>query len=374
MNKVTSNPAASIRLLISARDTGAAAHLCIIAEKGRSLPDFNIHVVTVGAARTVFDQRGISSTHVMDSPEIDWLAYADEVLHKIRPNAVLVGLSGPDRGLDEAIVARACTKHVYAFQDFWGDLNPGFGHLPRTFFVLDDTAAKLTLMQEPSARVFPVGNICLSERLRDLDPLNLRRTGREELGVDPSTPLIGFYGQGHTDCTAYSRMVTALGKAIRDIKPDAHILFRPHPKETPVQRAATIEALGGAIEDTFSDVEQSLATVDLVATWYSTCGVVSSHMSKLSPVPLAPVLYLQPYESMRKWYLKTNHTMMLPLEALAIVVDDESQISAALVQAFNPSERSRIWHACRKALTENRSSPLYVLDRIREDVLADRLV
>src|SRR5205814_87240 len=110
------------------------------------------------------------------------------------PDAIMVGLSGPDKGQDEALVAQAGTLPTYAVQDFWGDVNPGFGVLPGTYFVLDEVAAQLTRRRVSTSRIVVTGSARHAAMAR-YDPASLRERFRSPIRPAPTDSIAVFFGQ-----------------------------------------------------------------------------------------------------------------------------------------------------------------------------------
>jgi hypothetical protein len=190
----------AVKILVSARDTGAARHFAEIVPYLRGMPDITVQLVADQPAWSVLDAAGLAPLQFSE-PAIEdaGSAHADrlrraarDLLAASRPDAVLVGLSGPRIGLDEALLAEAGTTPTYALQDYPGWIVEGFGARAATYFVLDDAAAALTHHRLGKARTVIAGS-AKHATYNDIDIEALRRTAR--LPFDTALPVIGFYGQ-----------------------------------------------------------------------------------------------------------------------------------------------------------------------------------
>jgi len=137
------------RLLISARDPGAANNLAPIARLAQASSTLTLHLVAAEPAARIFAEHGLEPEKI-SAPDDTLPALAARLLEQHQPDAVLVGLSGPGRGIDEALLAAARGRvPSWALQDFWGDVNNGFGAYADTYLVRDDTAARITRTRAP---------------------------------------------------------------------------------------------------------------------------------------------------------------------------------------------------------------------------------
>ena len=104
-----------MRLLISARDPGAAHSLLPVIRKALADERFDVSIAASGAAAEIFSRAGIPF-HRCGAAAEALLAEADEALRRCSPDAVLVGLSGPDVGIDEALLPEERVEAAEVFQ------------------------------------------------------------------------------------------------------------------------------------------------------------------------------------------------------------------------------------------------------------------
>ena len=130
----------SVKLLASANDTGAAKQLIQVLSLARSTYNIPISVVASHETAEIFEGSDFD-LFLWDIPRTqrsdlrtsrENLDEAKRLIKLLKPDIILVGLSGPDSGVDEALIACASGTPTYDIQDFWSDVNSGFGSLPNT--------------------------------------------------------------------------------------------------------------------------------------------------------------------------------------------------------------------------------------------------
>ena len=189
-----------MKILFSARDVGAAAHIGEIAKEAAGRDRIETALLASPPGLQIFREAGLRA-HAFHAKPVESasdpganrvLAEARAWLEKIRPDAIVVGTSGPDMGVDEALVTCARTPHTYAFQDYSGWIVRGFGQPANTYFVLDQSAAKLTAQRHPGAVV--VAGSPKHATYGRLDPDKLRESARKQLGG--TAPVLGTHRRG----------------------------------------------------------------------------------------------------------------------------------------------------------------------------------
>lgn len=367
-----------LRLLVSARDTGAAAHMAEIVPSLGAAAGIDVTLAADNPAFSYLRARGLgprlftggSVATRNDSGAAGLRAAARQLLDDVKPDALLVGLSGPGIGIDEALLAEAPALPAYAVQDYPGWVVEGFGVKPRTFFVADAFAAEMTLSRQADAKVVIAGSAKHAAYAR-LDTQALRKAGRLELGEH--TQHVGFYGQPAWFMPGYEQAVTDFAfalSAIDGIDP----FYRPHPKETADDRdrmQSIFSHAGLTLRlDPNEDIEQSLCAVDVVVTCFSSCGADQIHLQRQSSAPLGTVLYLFTEDDLRRHH--TAHAGSdVPLYAtmkLALLADDRNMISQGVRSALDPASSQAMWHRTRDLLPDPMPAGGIILATIREGI------
>ncbi len=368
----------SVKILFSARDPGAAAHIREIATQAVQRDDLEAVVLAAPPGLEILRDAGLAVRQFRAGPVKDaadpgareLLGEARARLEELRPDAIVVGTSGPERGVDEALIACAQTPHTYAIQDYPGWVVSGFGHAANTYFVLDEAAARLTALRH-TGRVVVAGSAKHATYGR-IDPDELRSTARNAL--DASGPVIGFYGQPAWFLAGYEGTLERFASAVAAVCADAAVHYRPHPKETEAQRTRALcvfrEAGLAAQHDPWAEAETSLCAVDVAASCFSSCGTDQIHLQRRATRPLGTVLYLMFAPDLRRHHRRdTRVELPLPAsEGLALIAEDPGAIEDALGRALDPATRRALWRKAKAVLPDPGCAPDVVLGTIFADV------
>jgi hypothetical protein len=363
---------------VSARDTGAAAHLAEIVPSLKAATDIDLVLVADEPAFSHLDVRGLSprkftggSIETRDAPGAKILrSAARRMIDEIKPHALLVGLSGLGLGIDEALLAEATALPTYAVQDYPGWVVEGFGIKPRTFFVTDNFAAEMTLSQLNGCRTVVTGSAKHAAYAR-LDPLALRSTGRARLRA--TGPRVVFYGQPAWFLTGYPRAIASFAEALTHCGEIA-LYFRPHPKETHAERTRMMTILSNCglnpRFDPNDPVEQSLCAADLIVTCFSSCGADQVYLQKYSPEPLGTVLYLFTEADLRRHHAAHAGSDVPPfaIVELVLLAGEPATLATDLRRALDPATSRACWQRVQQMPPDLTSAANVVLATIREDL------
>ena len=292
-----------VRVLLSARDPGGAAQVRALAPTLSADPRA---VVTVAASGVAFDALSVAgetpvrfalpggASHVpAGGDRAPLLSAARDLLARVAPDVIVVGISSLGVGLDEALLACAECRPTFGLQDYPGDANAIDGAFAGLYFVRDDHAAQLTRARHGVAAL-PVGSL-RHAAYAAFDVPGLRKAARARLGAADGRAVVGFFGQpagipGQEQ--AFRDLVSALAaSAGRPL-----VVLREHPK-SPEMRAAHLAALAAAglsaHDATGTDpIEPWLAACDLVTTCFSHSTMDYAFLDAASPAPLGAVLFL----------------------------------------------------------------------------------
>ena len=368
----------TLRLLISARDTGAAHHLGAVARRATRVTDIEL---TVAASQPALDVlrslpgltvRPFGHAAITDAADAgSLLAGARALLGEVRPDALLVGLSGPGAGIDEALAVGAGAIPTFLFQDFWGDLNTTLGFPNVTVLALDQEAARITRAQQGLASVI-VGAPGY-ERFADLDIEQLAADARRDLKLDPDDPLLTVCGQPLWEVEGYAATLESVGRAA----PQAGLMsiaWRPHPKETTAQQARAAELLGVAGADVLDArsfrLESLLGATDVLCSAFSNCGTDLIHLGRVAETPLGTAVFALFEPSLRDQYQRWTGLSDLPLATagLASTVHQQRDLVGILERAAQSDERRRRWDRIARWLPDPAGAAERILDRIRDAV------
>jgi len=368
----------SLRLLMSARDPGTALHLGPVALLAAREDDIEL---TVAASPPAFEAlaaipgltvRPFSVAPVQSAGEAGpLLDGARALLDDVRPDAVLVGLSGPGAGIDEALAACADGIPTFLFQDFWGDLNTLLGSPNLTVLALDPEAVRITRSRHGLGAV-AVGAPGY-ERFAELDTDRLAACARRELELGDGAPLLTVCGQPLWEVDGYASTLRSVGRAAREAGLPT-VAWRPHPKESPQQRARGAELLGsdGAVvlDAHAPSLESLLATSDVLCSAFSNCGADLVHLGRAATSPLGSVVFALFEPGLRDQYRRWTGLDDLPLTTagLARTARRVQDLPGALRRAAQPDERRTMWERAARQLPDPAGAARRVLACIRRSL------
>jgi hypothetical protein len=374
----------NLRLLVSARDPGAAFHLCEVVRYARDVGGIEVTLVAATPALIIFERAGFDVRHSIANSTADpmggagraLIAEAERLLIDLKPDALLVGLSGPDCGIDEALIACANGIPTYALQDFWGDVNPGFGKTPGTYFVLDEEAAALTRARV-NAKIIVTGSARHNATVR-LDHAQLRSRTRALWGVPEAEPVLAYFGQPLWHLTGYGTTLAKTAAAFSRIRPGANIRYRPHPKEGAPERARALDFLAASgvavAADTSSSAEGSLCASDLCCTCFSSCGLDHVYLNRSASAPLGGMLFLLFEPDVQRYYLEFSRLDDLPLSRMGLTrtVRQHEALDDAVREALNDQWRTHVWQRARATVGEPSDASARIVETVSTDVRGDR--
>lgn len=309
------------RLLISARDAGAAHHLAPVMRLAMRDPAVQPVLVASEPALGILRALALPVQAVAVDGTAQLQALAHQLLEAYRPHAVLTGLSGPDRGIDEALLAAARVP-TFALQDFWGDVNAAFGRFAMTYLVRDALAADLTLQRSGSAALV-VGSTP-QQRLPGGTRQRLwRRRLRAREHLRRRQPLLLLCGQPLWDRPGYRQTLIDTLQQL----PSGRLLVRPHPRENAADRRRLRLLLGRhcRIRWHFSrtPLNVELAAADLVLSAFSNTGLDRALLNLVAPTAAGVPVYLLHDRQLRTLFHDWTGLRRHPLVSLGAAVGIE---------------------------------------------------
>jgi hypothetical protein len=354
----------TVRVLVSARDPGAAAQIRALCPALRADARLDVRVAASGPAFDLLEAAGerpmrfspAGTSIPADGDPAPILDAARGLIGEADPDVLLVGISSLGVGLDEALLARAAGRPTFALQDYPGDANAIGRAYAGTYFVRDEAAARLTRERFGVATV-AVGSL-RHAAYAGLDVARLRARTRERLGAAAGQPVLGFFAQpaeipGHE--AAFAHLADALAR-----RPDKPlVLLREHPKfrEAFDPHAAALRRAGVGVRDAADgDVEPWLCACDVVTTAFSHCSMDYAFLGSWSREPLGATLFLLTTDEIRR-FMRAYTGMADPdgVEAgLGLVAERPEDVDPLLARALGPEERERFHDASRRLPREAR--------------------
>ena len=312
-----------IRLLITSRDVGAAYNILPVAQKALLSKKFRVTIVAAKPAYDVFIKNKLPANE-FESSSFDGvnktnkkrlLFEAGEVIRKYSPDAILLGYSGPDANIDEAIVVAAKKIPTFLYQDYWGDINTIFNKTANTIFVMDDYAIKLTNQKLSRERINDVSMIKVgypkyvnySEKYNNCD----------KILISEQQNYIAFIGQPYWQYTEYKEALSLFVSVINTHFKNMKIMYCPHPRETSKNILNVINVLGKydyipkIIKFDIDNME--IENIALFVTINSNASLDLVFSNKYSQKILPAVLYWMPVEKLTKKINKCGSQALHPL-------------------------------------------------------------
>ena len=364
-----------IRVLVSARDPGAAAQVRALCPTLRADARLAVAVAASGPAFDTLDAAGErpvrfalpdGSVHVPPGGDpATLLDAARRLIASAAPDVLLVGISSLGVGLDEALLACAAGRPTFALQDYPGDANAVAGAYAGTYLVRDALAARIT-RERFGAATIQVGSLRHAAYAR-LDVERLRAGTRARIGAATDRLVVGFFGQP-PEIPGHEAAVAHLSDALARWPARPLALLREHPKVPALRErhALALRRAGVAVyEAVGGDVEPWLAACDVVTTGFSHCSMDYAFLDARSARPLGSVVFLLTTPEIRA-FLQTYTGLERPdgVEAgLGLVAERPDEVEGLLARASTHAERLRFHEASRHLPRE-----------ARVDVIADALV
>lgn len=363
------------RLLLSCRDANGAQQIAPLVREARKAGRYDIALAAdapalnlLRAAGAKAIEAGIRPTGISDPQgRRAAIGRAQALLHELSPDAVIASSSGPDAGVDEALVAAHGPATSFVLQDFWGDLNDTFGAHAGHYFVLDGEGAALT-RRRTSARVIVTGMPKYAD-YPALEPETLRDATRTALGADDGETIVSFFGQPLWNVRGYSDLVRAVIDVVAKLGGKTRLLLRAHPRDQSsgigdARRYAS--SLGLVCEAEQSrPVENALAAADVVVSAFSTCCYDAIVLARSAKRPLATALYFLP-EPLWKTYCDWTRLDYLPpvRSNVALLARSADELRTQIPAAVQPARRAEIWNRSRSTLPAPGDAPRRILDAV----------
>ena len=338
-----------VRVLLSARDPGSAAMIQALLPALRDDPRTDVSVAASGAAFDALAAAGETvqrfalpdgATHIPAGSDREPLLRATcELLARLEPDVIVVGISSLGVGLDEGLLACAGRRPTFALQDYPGDANAIDGKFAGLYFVRDEPAARLTRARHGVAAL-AVGSV-RHAAYAGLDVPRLRAQARARLCVVDRV-VVGFFGQP-AEIPGQEQGFRDLVSALARRATSTLVLLREHPKSPHLRTAhlSALEASGLAAHDVTGEqpIEPWLAACDIVATGFSHCAMDYAFLDAASPEPLGATLFLLTTPEARA-FLRASSGDALPdgvARGLGVVAETAADVVRALDSLLTPA-------------------------------------
>ena len=367
-------------LLMTARDPATAYAFLNLFKRQTLYSKFRVIVVAQSPAYEIlYNSNELIDRKLQKFPVYSRLEIAlmecRELIDKYSVELILTGISGPDCGIDEAVLSIAQDRNIprYALQSYWGDLNLRLSGRPETIFVIDEEAAELTINRS-SCKTVIVGSL-KHQKYSQTDISKLRKEFRSYAGLDKNEVLIGFFGQPLDFITGYCETVTGLANELSELNEEFKLLYRPHPKETAQLREWTLRIFEKSglevILDKNEEVEAALCACDVVLSAFSTCGYDAQQLNRVSEIPLNVTVYLFFNGELKNWFREYTKLKDIPLvnSGLAFQVNSVDEINNVINKALKSEIKHEIWKNIHNTILDSKYATEKIINTIYDDWL-----
>lgn len=368
------------RLLISARDPGAAHNIAVVADAAIADCRFNPTVIGDNAGYDILSAAGLPVIRAeigniepeCASGVTKALKRAVDIIDRFQPDAILTGLSGPDIGIDEMLLEAAGKTPTYSLQDFWGHVNCSVSARADVYFVADDEAALISRrLHGVRAEVAGSPKYALYEKF---DPSLAAARARASLAEEGGRPLACVFGQALSTITPgpYQNTVVEFFQSVAENFDLPILLYRPHPREDDKgieETLARVRIAGLEVRNVRQlDTESWLSACDVMATCYSNCGYDLAFLNRYSDRPLGVLINLNYEKDIRNFYRQVANFDTIPVSELSLTLEATSSldIGRCVRAAQTPETRETIWRRAKSILPDPQRSAERILDRIAD--------
>ena len=355
---------------MSARDVGGASGIAEMAHAIKRDARFESRIVADEPAASVLAKKGVSFERVLfgaaknlqDAQQM--LSGVRDILEKWPCDAVLASLSGPNAGLDEALLRVAPPRPTFALQDYWGDVNIQLESPANTYFVVDAVAAELT-RNRCATRAIAVGSVKHS-RTGQTDTVRLRARFRNRICPGGDRPIAIFFGQPLWQVAGYRETIARFSAALKRAAPAAICLYRPHPAEDESAIKTGMGELNRIQLLRDGSTEEALCGADLVVSVFSSCGMDQIMLARGAAEPLGVPVYLRFEPEVFRWTAERTGIDYVPAASAgyALEVTDEADLERTISEALAPGCKENLWRKACREIPEPAAAPLRVLDTI----------
>jgi len=339
------------KILITARDPSTASAMQVLARE--FIKDNQVELI-LASQQPATDilltdlkfSRHIKVPSFLNDEEL--IEYAKKLSENIQPDVVIAGISGPDSGIDEAILAvsRRSNDSPYAVQCYWGDINEAFGAKAQTYIVIDDYAEKVT-RQRIGKTCITIGSLKYQD-YHKLNPVSLRKSFRKKYASQEEL-LIGLFTQPMEEGIGYYESIRLFAEVYSDCEELYQVILRTHPKQTEdqIQHIKNIfsELELQYIDATSESFEETLCGLDLAVSGFSTCGYDLQHLIFASEAPLGIPVYLFYNAALVNWYQNYSGLSSIPMSDndLAVVANHPDILKSLINRKTLFERQQKTW-------------------------------
>jgi hypothetical protein len=364
--------------MLSARDPAAACAIKNVAICATQNPGIDILILASSPALQILEDLPCKIKPIESSVSRDLKLLRKIVrsmINSFLPDAIVVGSSGPDAGVDEVLIEQSEQVRSYVIQDYWGDVNEQLSAYADCYFVMDSFADKLT-RNRTGKETCIVGSV-KHEHYAQLDPVQMRVEGRKLIGIDKSQRVLGYFGMPLGDHQGYWRTIEYFCEVLKGNKDWTIIFFRPHPKESAHNIRRTLKLLESAGIHVFFDKgdspEQAILSCDLVCSCYSSCGfdniLLNCVAGQLTNISMF-LLFDQQLYSYFKQYTKLTDIPYAD-QGIAISVKNKIELNSYFKKSLSEDYRNSVEEQIKNIIPPLVKASERLLNKVVSDCLSN---
>jgi hypothetical protein len=369
------------RLLLSARDIGAAGHIIALAS-GLQAAGYTVDLVMQGPALNLARQLGIACEdaaqwldcgHPLGAVSCGNIARRVDALS---PSAIICGLSSfHTNGIDEALMlaSRSRGTHCFAMQDFWGDVKRVNGRGADSYFVLDETAAKITTAST-GADCHVIGSP-KHVRFLNLDYEEQRDKFRKSAALGRTDKVVCLFGQALHAIPGHMTVLADLSAALSSTG-DVRLVYKPHPLEDQASLASTLSTFAdlghGQAKVVDGPIEPILAGIDVALSCFSTVGLDAAYMTRTLGYGPAVIYADYPSDITAYWQNESGLTILPPVhDGYALEAKDRDSLATCLRDGFTPDVREQLYRQVHNTLPDPGTAIERAVSYIEQNLSSD---
>ncbi len=297
------------KIIFSARDVAAAYSIKNLISFFSKKKNYEIFLITTHPASKIFQTSKLNFEHKIIRDTISkkkLFNFLEKYLKKIKPSFVISGLSGFNKGIDEALIFFARKNNIisFSYQDFHGDVNEGYGKFPNYYLVTDKLASKLTF-QRTKTKSFELGYLNYKEIPYDYVPKKIK-----------SQKKILFCGQTLSFLKGYQRTIVITLNILKKILDNFIFIYRPHPNEKRSNlRKLSVKLKEQNVNFIFSfrrDLYKDLLDCDYVLSCYSSSILDLSYLRYKIGRKISSSISLMFDQEIKRYYKRTTNLKFNP--------------------------------------------------------------
>ena len=346
-----------INVLISARDTAAAYSLLNLIKFLKKKKYYNIICIAMFPAYKILSRalkKGIALHELKKKKYLktELMEISEKITKKVKPSFIITGLSGPGKGIDEALIYYSNKKKItsFSYQDFCGDVNLGYGILPDYYLVTDSYSSKIT-KKITKKKTLEVGFLNFTKKI------SIKKKIKEQ-----KQKSILFCGQPLNHLPSYIKTLKFLFETLNKLDEKFILNYRPHPSENNFNISKIVNlAAKNSIDLKISNrnnINHDLIRSEFILTCYSSSIMDFSYLNFNSKIPIGSTLCLMYESGISQYYRNYTKLNFIPYEKMELTktIYKKKFLEKELKNLFYKKYDYSQWTASRKIFLKTKKN------------------